>query len=388
MRITEAHDYDLTGELVDGRPRRPGRRARVRAGSASLESMRCPICRKRSQPDDPFMPFCSDRCRIIDLGNWASEKYVISTPIDPQNPEPSGRGRRRANERAGALARHLVRSAATLRKDPAPRDRWQRSRSPGCCIRYAGRSGAWDSRSARCCCWRRPSGPPDAWREDTGKKDPQIVVIDEVVGQWITLAGAMTLNWKSWLAAFLLFRAVRHLEAAAGAATGASAGRSRHCARRRDGRNLRRACVVLRRMVQSLLAAPFMALRKNLRIPTADSRSFPGGGHPRRRVPNPRQGSGRRGTAHGALRRAGGAARDRLGFLVIVRVPEGVSRGELMLGEGRTTRPGPATSASRSPTGLHPVANPAVDAGATSTRPSADRPGRRRRFRFTRSTPA
>ena len=27
------------------------------------------------------MPFCSDRCRLIDLGNWASEKYVISTPV-------------------------------------------------------------------------------------------------------------------------------------------------------------------------------------------------------------------------------------------------------------------------------------------------------------------
>jgi hypothetical protein len=26
------------------------------------------------------MPFCSDRCRLIDLGNWASGKYVISTP--------------------------------------------------------------------------------------------------------------------------------------------------------------------------------------------------------------------------------------------------------------------------------------------------------------------
>ena len=26
------------------------------------------------------MPFCSERCRIIDLGNWASDKYVISTP--------------------------------------------------------------------------------------------------------------------------------------------------------------------------------------------------------------------------------------------------------------------------------------------------------------------
>jgi endogenous inhibitor of DNA gyrase (YacG/DUF329 family) len=46
--------------------------------------MRCPICRKQVQSDSPFLPFCSDRCRIIDLGNWASEKYVISTPVDPQ----------------------------------------------------------------------------------------------------------------------------------------------------------------------------------------------------------------------------------------------------------------------------------------------------------------
>jgi len=42
--------------------------------------------------------------------------------------------------------------------------------------------------------------------KDTGSKDPQIVVIDEVVGQWITLAGASTLNAKSWIAAFALFR--------------------------------------------------------------------------------------------------------------------------------------------------------------------------------------
>jgi phosphatidylglycerophosphatase A len=43
--------------------------------------------------------------------------------------------------------------------------------------------------------------------QDTGLKDPQIVVVDEVVGQWITLGGATTLTWKSWIAAFLLFRA-------------------------------------------------------------------------------------------------------------------------------------------------------------------------------------
>ena len=39
-----------------------------------------------------------------------------------------------------------------------------------------------------------------------GLKDPQIVVVDEVVGQWLALAGARHLNWKSWLAAFALFR--------------------------------------------------------------------------------------------------------------------------------------------------------------------------------------
>lgn len=39
-----------------------------------------------------------------------------------------------------------------------------------------------------------------------GCKDPKQVVIDEVAGQWITIAGAATLNWKSWLAAFVLFR--------------------------------------------------------------------------------------------------------------------------------------------------------------------------------------
>src|ERR1700683_845526 len=39
-----------------------------------------------------------------------------------------------------------------------------------------------------------------------GKKDPGLVVVDEVIGQWITIAGAVALNWKSWIAAFFLFR--------------------------------------------------------------------------------------------------------------------------------------------------------------------------------------
>jgi phosphatidylglycerophosphatase A len=40
------------------------------------------------------------------------------------------------------------------------------------------------------------------------EKDPGAVVIDEVIGQWISIAGATALNWKAWLAAFLLFRAL------------------------------------------------------------------------------------------------------------------------------------------------------------------------------------
>lgn len=43
--------------------------------------MRCPICKKEVAFGDPYMPFCSERCRLIDLGNWIDEKYVISTPI-------------------------------------------------------------------------------------------------------------------------------------------------------------------------------------------------------------------------------------------------------------------------------------------------------------------
>ena len=40
----------------------------------------------------------------------------------------------------------------------------------------------------------------------TGRKDPQIVVVDEVLGQWITLSGASTLHWKSFALALALFR--------------------------------------------------------------------------------------------------------------------------------------------------------------------------------------
>ena len=45
--------------------------------------MKCPVCGKAVDPKDENAPFCGDRCRLIDLGKWASGDYVISTiPLD------------------------------------------------------------------------------------------------------------------------------------------------------------------------------------------------------------------------------------------------------------------------------------------------------------------
>ncbi|AEI78508.1 MULTISPECIES: DNA gyrase inhibitor YacG [Cupriavidus] len=41
--------------------------------------VKCPTCGTEVAwvPDNKFRPFCSERCKQIDLGAWASEKYVI-----------------------------------------------------------------------------------------------------------------------------------------------------------------------------------------------------------------------------------------------------------------------------------------------------------------------
>lgn len=50
-----------------------------------VRSLRCPTCRTIVLRRDPEFPFCSERCRLIDLGKWASGAYVVSSPIiDPE----------------------------------------------------------------------------------------------------------------------------------------------------------------------------------------------------------------------------------------------------------------------------------------------------------------
>lgn len=43
--------------------------------------IRCPVCKKAVKSTDSDFPFCSDRCRVIDLGKWSSGSYVISSPV-------------------------------------------------------------------------------------------------------------------------------------------------------------------------------------------------------------------------------------------------------------------------------------------------------------------
>lgn len=52
--------------------------------------MKCPICKKEVPFGAPEMPFCSERCRLIDLGKWADEEYKIPAepaPVTGQEPE-------------------------------------------------------------------------------------------------------------------------------------------------------------------------------------------------------------------------------------------------------------------------------------------------------------
>jgi endogenous inhibitor of DNA gyrase (YacG/DUF329 family) len=49
---------------------------------------RCPICKKLTESlTNAEFPFCSERCRQRDLGNWAAEKYVVSEPIFDEDDE-------------------------------------------------------------------------------------------------------------------------------------------------------------------------------------------------------------------------------------------------------------------------------------------------------------
>lgn len=45
---------------------------------SAITTVKCPHCRKEAPlTGNPYRPFCSERCKMIDLGTWASEGYRI-----------------------------------------------------------------------------------------------------------------------------------------------------------------------------------------------------------------------------------------------------------------------------------------------------------------------
>lgn len=40
--------------------------------------MKCPTCEKEALwQDNPFRPFCSERCKLVDLGKWVNDEYRV-----------------------------------------------------------------------------------------------------------------------------------------------------------------------------------------------------------------------------------------------------------------------------------------------------------------------
>lgn len=58
---------------------------------SKIKQVPCPNCKKLAEfsPNNRYRPFCSERCKMIDLGDWANESYKIpdkSPPKDPDKP--------------------------------------------------------------------------------------------------------------------------------------------------------------------------------------------------------------------------------------------------------------------------------------------------------------
>lgn len=48
--------------------------------------VKCPTCKKRGAWfDAPYGPFCSKRCKLVDLGKWFEEENKISEPLRPDH---------------------------------------------------------------------------------------------------------------------------------------------------------------------------------------------------------------------------------------------------------------------------------------------------------------
>ena len=56
---------------------------------AKVRLVSCPRCGAQVawSTDNPYRPFCSERCKLIDLGDWAMEKYRVAVEEDKDAPD-------------------------------------------------------------------------------------------------------------------------------------------------------------------------------------------------------------------------------------------------------------------------------------------------------------
>jgi endogenous inhibitor of DNA gyrase (YacG/DUF329 family) len=59
------------------------------AMAAKVTRVRCPQCGNEApwSPENEYRPFCSERCKLIDLGAWASEAYRVPVREEPNEPQ-------------------------------------------------------------------------------------------------------------------------------------------------------------------------------------------------------------------------------------------------------------------------------------------------------------
>jgi len=59
-----------------------------------IRTVSCPRCGApvRWEPESSFRPFCSERCKMIDLGAWANEEYRVAVKGNDEDPDARSDG--------------------------------------------------------------------------------------------------------------------------------------------------------------------------------------------------------------------------------------------------------------------------------------------------------
>ncbi|MDR3771532.1 MAG: DNA gyrase inhibitor YacG [Sutterella sp.] len=83
--------------------------------------VRCPTCGHEAlyAPENPYRPFCSERCRLIDLGAWSNDEYVIEG-------EPGSADLLSPEDLQSASEERARLDAKALRADASPKRRTTR----------------------------------------------------------------------------------------------------------------------------------------------------------------------------------------------------------------------------------------------------------------------